>query len=355
MKQYRLGLIGFGGMGHHHYNALTTFDVGVKPYGVFDLDPKRMAEAREKGLVAYATAEDLFRDPNVDIVLVATSNNAHKEYSLRGLAAGKHVLCEKPVCMNSQELSEIMEAEKTAKGLFTVDQNRRTNADYLLMRQVMESGKLGKVYRIESRVHGCRGLTEGWRISGSLGGGMMLDWGVHMIDQILFAFRQKVTRVYCKMFRIKYPEVDDNFTLEMTFEDGLSVMIECDTNNYLSLPRWYVLGEEGTLRIDDWDCGGELIRGKKDDDSWKEIVILTSAGPTTTMAPRLASSMERETVKARPEDFLEGLSGVYKGFVGAIEGCNALPITSTQAMRVMKVMEAAFRSAETGESVPVEE
>lgn len=355
MNSYRLGIIGFGGMGHHHYNALTKFNVGVTPYGVYDLDPARMADAKEKGLRAYASAEELLSDPDVDIVLVATSNNAHKDYALRGLAAGKHVICEKPVCMNSRELSEIMEAEKTAKGLFTIDQNRRTNADYRLMRQVLEDGKLGKVYRIESRVHGCRGLTEGWRISGPLGGGMMLDWGVHMIDQILFAFPQKVSRVYCKMFRIKYPEVDDNFTLEMTLEDGLSVMIECDTNNYLSLPRWYVLGEEGTLRIDDWDCKGELVRGKKDDDSWKEIVILTSAGPTTTMAPRLASSMERESLSAQPEDFLEGLSGVYKGFVGAIEGEHELPITSAQAMRVMRVMEAAFRSAETGESVPVEE
>ncbi len=354
MKTYRLGLIGFGGMGHHHYNALTAFDVGVKPYGVYDVDPARRKEAEEKGMVAYNTADDLLCDPMVDIVLVATSNDAHKDYAVRGLQAGKHVICEKPVCLSPAQLAEIMQAEKTANGLFTVDQNRRTNADYLLMREQMDSGKLGKVYRVESRVHGCRGLSEGWRISGSLGGGMMLDWGVHMIDQILYAFPQKVSKVYCKMFRIKYPEVDDNFTLEMTMDDGLSVMIECDTNNYISLPRWYVLGEEGTLKIDDWDCHGQVVRGKQEDESWKKIIVYTSAGPTTTMAPRLASSMEREDISAPPEDFLEGLSQVYRGFVGAIEGKHSLPITSAQAMRVLKVMEAAFRSAETGESVSVE-
>lgn len=353
MKQYRLGIIGFGGMGHHHYNALSKFDVGVVPYGVYDIDPKKRDEAREKGLVAYESADALFADGNVDIVLVATSNDQHKNYSLRGLNAGKHVICEKPVCMSSDELREIMNAEKTAAGRFTVDQNRRTNADYRLMREVLKSGKLGKVYRIESRVHGCRGLSEGWRVTKSLGGGMMLDWGVHMIDQILYMTPQKLVTVYCKMFSVKYPEVDDNFSLELTFEDGLSVLVECDTNNYVSLPRWYVLGEDGTMKIDDWDCGGEVACGKKDDESWKEIVVFTSAGPTTTMAPRLPSSVERERIKAEPEDFLEGLSNVYRGFIGAIEGKNEMPITSAQALRVLQTMEAAFLSAQTGEAVKV--
>lgn len=353
MKEYNLGIIGFGGMGHHHYNCMNMHDVRVRPYGVYDTDPAKIAEAKEKGLVTYNNADELVNDPNIDIVLVSTCNDSHKSLSVAALKAGKHCICEKPVCMSSAELAEVMEAEKTAKGLFTIDQNRRTNSDYVLARNVIESGKLGKVYRIESRVHGCRGLSEGWRITKSLGGGMMLDWGVHMIDQIMYMTPQKLVSVYCKMFSVKYPEVDDNFSLELTFEDGLSVLVECDTNNYLQLPRWYVLGEDGTMKIDDWDCKGETVVGKKDNDDWKKIVFFTAAGPTTTMAPRIPESMDRESISANPEDFGSDLANVYRGFVGAIEGENDLLITSAQAMRVMKTMEAAFESARTGEAVKV--
>ncbi len=63
-----------------------------------------------------------------------------------------------------------------------------------------------------------------------------------------------------KMYSIEYPEVDDNFRLVMTFESGLSAQVEVSTNNYITHPRWYVLGTQGTLQIDDWDCHGQIVR-----------------------------------------------------------------------------------------------
>lgn len=351
-KRYNLGVIGFGGMGQYHCASLNAFDVRVKPYAVFDTDPQKMKEAEDKGMRTFASAKELVESPDVDIVLIATCNDSHMENAIAALKAGKHCICEKPVCLSSSELARVMETEKTAEGLFTVDQNRRTNSDYLLARSVIESGKLGKVYRIETRVHGSRGLCEGWRVTKRLGGGMMLDWGVHLIDQIMHMTPQKLTSVYCKMFSVKYPEVDDNFSLELTFEDGLSVLVECDTNNYIQLPRWYVLGEDGTMKIDDWDCNGEIIRGKGDG-GWKKLVFYTAAGPTTTMAPRLPETVEKELIKAEPEDSMRGLADVHAGFVKAIEGKAPLAITSAQAMRVMKTMEAAFESARTGDAVKV--
>lgn len=362
MKMYKLGIIGFGSMASAHFKIISnkSHDPSLPGYvdnvevkGVFDLDPKRQQAAVDYGLVAYPSREELLADPEIDIVLVATTNEAHKDNCIAALAAGKHVICEKPVTMSSGELCEVMKAAKKYDRLFTVNQNRRVNRDFLLMREKVESGALGKVYLIESHVEGSRGVPSGWRTIKRLGGGMMLDWGVHLIDQIMYMLDEKVTQVYCKMLSIHYPEVDDVFHLHLTFESGLTVLIEVSTNNYITHPRWYVSGDRGTMVIEDWDCNGKIVRRTYSDDVWEEEVVMTAAGPTKTMAPRNPESTETLEL-SMPQGITDSVSKSYDQLTDAIEGKAPLAITAEQAMRVMLVMEAAFKSAETKKSIDVE-
>jgi len=353
---YNLGIIGFGGMGHHHFEMLQEYDrINVK--GVFDVDPKRQAFAQSLGLTAYPSADALFADSEVDIILVATTNEVHKELSVKAMESGKHVICEKPVTMSSEELQEIMDAAEKYKKVFTVNQNRRTNKDFLLMKENVEKGLLGDVYVMESRVEGSRGVPDGWRTLKHLGGGMMLDWGVHLIDQIMYMIDKKVTNVFCKMYSVHYPEVDDNFRLTMTFENGLTAQIEVGTNNYITHPRWHVLGTQGTLQIDDWNCDGRIVRCIDKENVWVDEIVYTKAGPTKTMAPRNRESTETIEIGDRDDlgfEFAESIQVVYNQFLDAVDGKAELTITAAQAMRVMKVMEAAFKSSETGEAIKAE-
>ncbi len=362
MKMYKLGIIGFGSMASSHFRiisnkshdpALPGYVDNVEVKGVFDLNPKRMDAAVEYGLVAYPSREALLSDPEIDIVLVATTNEAHMENCIAALEAGKHVICEKPVTLSSEELEKVMEVAERSGKFFTVNQNRRVNRDFLLMREKVESGILGKVYVIESRVEGSRGVPAGWRTIKRLGGGMMLDWGVHLIDQLLYMLPQKITQVYCKMLSVQYPEVDDNFHLHLSFEDGLSVIVEVSTNNYITHPRWYVSGERGTMIIEDWECNGKIIRRTDTDDVWEEEVVMTAAGPTKTMAPRNPESTETIEL-SMPQGITDSLSKSYDQLTAAIEGKAPLAITAEQAMRVMKVMEAAFESAEKKRAIDVD-
>lgn len=236
--------------------------------------------------------------------------------------------------------------------MFSVDQNRRTNKDFVLMRRKVEEGLLGDVYFIESRVEGSRGMPSGWRTIKALGGGMMLDWGVHLIDQILYMVNKKVTNVYCKMFYVVYHEVEDNFHLTLTFEDGLTAVIEVGTNNFICHPRWYVRGKKGTLQIDGWDCAGKIVRAVDDENQWQDEIVYTKAGPTKTMAPRSQGSTE-EIALSEPMDVTDSILVVYDGFLDAVEGKAPLAITPQQALRVMQVMEAAHKSAQSGEAVKV--
>lgn len=349
---FNLGIIGFGGMASYHFTSLKEYErLNVK--GVFDVNPERLEFAKEQGLIAYKSKEELLSDPEIDIVLIGTTNEVHKELSIEAMQAGKHVICEKPVTLSSEELVEIIEASKKYNRVFTVDQNRRTNKDFVLMKRNVENGLLGDVYVIESRVEGSRGMPTGWRTIKSLGGGMMLDWGVHLIDQIMYMIDEKVVNVFCKMYNIEYSEVEDNFRLTMTFESGVTAHIEVSTNNYITHPRWYVLGKKGTLQIDNWDCNGKIVRCIDKESVWEDEIIYTKAGPTKTMAPRNANSTE-EIALSEPMDVVDNLTVVYDGFLDAIEGKAPLKITPEQALRVMKVMEAAFVSGETMTAVKVE-
>lgn len=346
-----MGIIGFGSMARQHYQMLTGYD-RVKIKGVFDLDQNACDHATERGLEVYPSQEAILSDAEIDIILVATTNDAHKAVIIDALHAGKHVLCEKPVTVSSEELLEIMDVVKETGKVFTIDQNRRTNRDFVLMKRKVEEGIIGQPYVIESRVEGSRGMPSGWRTLKSLGGGMMLDWGVHLIDQLMYMIPQKVTQVYCKMLSVQYPEVDDNFHLMMTFEDGLTTIVEVGTNHYIPHPRWYVMGEKGTLQIDSWDCEGKIVRCTDTEVEWEEEIFYTMAGPTKTMAPRNDNCTETIPLSL-PEGVTDDVTVVYNQFIDAIEGKAKLTITPQQALRVMYVMEAAFESAKKNKSIDV--
>ncbi len=349
--KYILGIIGFGGMATHHFEVLSKGETKVSVKGVFDVNPLRGKAAEDKGLISYSSKDELFADPEIDIILVATTNEVHKELAIEAMACGKHVIVEKPVTMTSAELVEIMEAAKKYDKVFTIDQNRRTNKDFVLMRRKVEEGLIGKPYVIESRVEGSRGMPSGWRTIDALGGGMMLDWGVHLIDQLMYMYEGvKVTSVYCTKNSIQYPEVDDNFRMIMTFENGVEARIEVATNNYITHPRWYVLGHNGTLVIDDWNCDGKIVRCVDKDNVWAEEIVYTKAGPTKTMAPRNPDSTETIVI-SEPMDVEDSLSVVYRQLTDAIDGVAELTIKPEQALAVMKVMEAARRSWETNEVI----
>lgn len=348
--KYLLGIVGFGGMAGNHYKQLSKGNTKVSIKGVYDIDPERLKAAQEKNLAVYNSREELLADPQIDIVLVATTNEVHKEIAIDALRAGKHVICEKPATMTSDELAEIMEAAKKYGKIFTIDQNRRTNRDFVLMRRQVESGIIGKPYVIESRVEGSRGVPAGWRTINEKGGGMMLDWGVHLIDQIMYMYDEKVVNVFCKMYSVHYPEVDDNFRLTMTLESGLTAHIEVSTNNFITHPRWYVLGEDGTLQIDDWACGGKVVKCLEREDKWADEIKTVKAGPTKTMAPRSDGTTET-IILSEPLDVVDNLDVVYNQFTDAIDGKAELTIKPEQALRVMKVMEAAFESHKTMQAI----
>ncbi len=333
-----LVVIGYGGMGTWHTQHALKSDV-VELVGIYDIDDKKNALARERGIFAYDSLDAVLSDKKVDMVTVAVPNDSHKEIVIKALNAGKNVLCEKPVSMNSKELEEMIEAANKNGKIFSVHQNRRFDVDFLAMKQIKTSGELGELINIESRIHGSRGIPSDWRGEKAHGGGMVLDWGVHLIDQVLQIFDEKIERIYCTFDHITNKEVDDGFKLTIYFEGGKSAFIEVGTYNFIAMPRFYLRAEKGSAIIMDWRENCKVAKCKY----WHEsevIPVQTAAGLTKTMAPRDSITMDEYELDKPVSD----VHDYYRNFCGAIDGTCTQMVTHKQMMRVMKVMEACFES-----------
>ncbi len=348
MEKKNVAVIGYGGMGGWHCRHLQNSDC-ASLIGIFDIKECRQQAARDNGIHAYNSLEELLADPKVDIVTIATPNDVHKEIAIQAMAAGKHVISEKPVTLCSADLQEMFDASEKYQRLFVVHQNRRWDADFLAMKEIFDSGILGDVFNIESRVHGPRGIPGDWRHLKVHGGGMMLDWGVHLIDQMLQMIPDPIDSVYARMDHITNDEVDDGFKMDLLYKNGRVVRIEVGTTNFINLPRWYMQGTKGTAIIYDWEMNGKVITC--DDQEEGEVTpVVTAAGLTKTMAPRKAETLTEHPIpKLNPD-----VHDFYRNICKAVDGLEPQLITHPQMMRVMKLMEAAFESDRVGAPVPFE-
>ncbi len=350
MNKKRVAVVGYGGMGSWHVNKLLVSDV-AELAGIFDISEERKELAIKNGLHAYSSLDEVLADERVDIITVATPNDHHMPIAIKAMEAGKNVICEKPVCMNSDELQKIIDASNRTGKLFTVHQNRRWDCDYLAMKDVYKSSELGEIFRVESRYHGSRGIPGDWRGHKEFGGGMMLDWGVHLIDQMLgIVYDSKVKSLYCKCEHITNYEVDDGFKLDLYFENGVTARIEVSTSNFISLPRLYMLGTNGSAIIRSWHTDCEIVCCKNWDE--KDVVpVVTAAGLTKTMAPRDEKTITKSEIPLPTSD----VHDFYRNVCKAVDGIEPQIVTHAQVMRVMKIMEAAFESDRLGQVIEIED
>ena len=343
-----LAIVGYGGQGAWHADWAQKSDC-VTLAGIYDISEKRVNAAKEKGIHVYESREDLLADKSVDVVVCATPNDSHKEIVISALQAGKHVVCEKPVALSLADFDEMCAAAAEAGKIFTVHQNRRYDVDYLAMQSIVNSGEIGEVLNVESRIHGSRGIPSDWRCHKPQGGGMILDWGVHLIDQMLQLIPEVVTRVYCEINNITTDEVDDGFNLHLTFASGKRATVEVGTYNFLPLPRFYMQAKSGSALIEDWQKKCRVSKLK----AWceKEVVpVQTAAGITKTMAPRDEITLDMYEIDRPCSD----VHDFYRNFTAAIDGKCQQKIKLPEVRRVLRVMEYAFKSWDEKNAISVE-
>ena len=345
----KFAVVGYGGMGSWHVNHALKSDV-LELAGIYDIDDKKSNLAKERGIRAYSSLEELINDNEVEIVTVAIPNDVHLDTVVRLLNGGKNVVCEKPVALCSSDLEKMIDAANKSGKIFTVHQNRRWDVDYLAIQSVIDSGEIGKPIRIESRIHGSRGIPSDWRCKKAHGGGMILDWGVHLIDQLMLAYKgEKIDTINCVVTNITTKEVDDGCYITITFESGAVAFVEVGTYNFLPLPRFYMKAEHGTVLISDWKEKAKVGKCLY----WHENDVLpvqTAAGLTKTMAPRDSVTLKEYEIDIPKSD----VHDFYRNLVKAVDGEEAQLVTHEQISLVLKIMEQCFKSAELNQTVKFE-
>lgn len=349
MEKINVVVVGYGGMGRYHANHIEEFEK-FNLVGIYDIKQSACDVATEKGVYVYPSFEAVLEDERVELIVCATYNDCHKDIAIRAMKAGKAVISEKPVTMCSEDLEEMIKASEETGKLFTVHQNRRWDNDYRMVKRVLETNELGNVFSIDSRVYGSRGIPGDWRREKQHGGGMLLDWGVHLLDQILMLNEgKKLLTVYATMTNVTNDEVDDGFRAILKFENGPECLVEVFTNNFIEAPRWYVCGENGTAIIRDWDMNGEIVK-IKDWEIMDAVPIQAGAGITKTMAPRTD-----ETIKKFPfEKIYVEWADYYNNIYDVLRNGAQQLITHDQQRRLMKLMEAIIESAEKNEVIKFE-
>ena len=341
--QHRFVIVGYGTMGFTHINKLKALSIDVA--GVVDIDPVAEREATEAGLRVYAGLDEALADESVDLVFVCTPNEAHRPIALAALAAGKHVVTEKPAMLNSAEIEEVMAAARRAGRQFFVHQNRRWDEDYLVIKSLHDQQVLGEVSFIETRVDGSRGIPGDWRRDPNRGGGMLLDWGVHLVDRLLLMVPSPVRTVYARLSHASGAPVEDGFSIWLTFANGVEALAACTTDNFAPRAKFHLTGRRGTAVVEDWQMHGKIVRRVEEAEP-DAVPIVAGKGMTKTMAPRIVDYSKlakiQDNVEVLPLPRIESdINDFYRNVIAVVEGTAPRAVSNESVLRCMRVLEAA--------------
>ena len=325
-----VGLVGYGAIGRDHAASISQV-AGLRLSGVCDISAERRESAsRDWDVPTHASAEAMLDDPAVGLVVVGTPPVAHAESVLAALAAGKHVVCEKPFALRVDEVDRMIDAAAARDRVLTVFQSRRWDPDYLALRDVVRSGGIGELFYMESFIGGYSHPCDYWHSHEPISGGTIYDWGSHYFDWILQLFPDAVRTVSAHAHKRVWHDVtnSDQVRVDLTFANGAEAsFLQSDVASALK-PKWYLLGTRGAV-VGEWR--DELVPA----DFPARVKVLRPVDGAR-------SNEEILGLPARDEN------GFYRNLADHLAWDEALAVTPAEARRTVAVMETATRSIAKG-------
>jgi predicted dehydrogenase len=334
-----VGLLGYGAIGHEHSRAVRAVD-GLTLAAVCDTSAERRAVAAEAsdGVALTASADALLERDDVDLVVVSTPPNTHAEWALRAIAAGKHVVLEKPFAIRTAEADEVLAAAAAADRVAVVYQNRRYDPDYLALRRLVRAGTIGTVFTLETFVGGFGHPCNLWHSDQEVSGGAFYDWGAHLLDQVLDLLPGDIAYVTAAAHKLRWFDVTnaDHSRVTVRFEDGAEAeFVHSDLAAALK-PRWYVLGTTGAV-VGRWRR--EKVVSRNDIGTLVEDILAPADSPPV-MELHAADGSITQVATPAPEPY-----GFHRELSDRVRWGLPMTVTGEQSRRVLAVMEAARASA----------
>jgi scyllo-inositol 2-dehydrogenase (NADP+) len=325
------------GMGQYHANLIQKAS-GLKLVALCDANPAAIARCEGKfpGVARYSSISQLLADPKVEGISVVLPHNLHAPVAIRLLKAGRHVVLDKPFALTVAEGKRMIAAARKNRRMISCFHNRRWDVDYRTVQNLVDKGTIGKVRYIESRIGGAGRIPPGpWRANRKQMGGLLYDWGAHLVDQSMRLIKCRPVSVYGFAQRDvptkKGWDIEDRMQALVRFEDGSVALLAWVFNSPAPLPRMIVEGENGGVRVE------HLLQDAPKDNP--DGVKLYQLGK------------DRKTVQKSLPYAKVHWSGYYINVGRALMGKERLLVRPEEAIRHVAICEAAYKSARSGQVV----
>ncbi len=255
MKKVRIGIVGLGNMGHVHAQSILAGKIDRLELGaVADINPAKLARVPQ--VKGFKTAAEMMASGLIDAILVATPHYDHTTIGIAALKAGLHVMVEKPISVHRADCERLIAAYKgrEKKQVFAAMFNQRTDLYYIKIRELIRSGELGEIRRVNwiitnwFRTHAYY-ASGGWRATWrGEGGGVLLNQCPHNLDLFQWMFGMPVTlSADCAFGKYHDIEVEDDVTATMKFANGATGVFITSTGEAPGTNRLEITAERGKV------------------------------------------------------------------------------------------------------------
>jgi len=344
-----VGIVGYGplgGMGYHHGLGVTRTD-GLELVAVVDpnVERRKAAETDFPGVRAYASVSDLVNDDDVEVALVATPPAHHVTLTLALLRAGKHVACEKPLCLTVAEADQIIATATASRRMLTVHQNRRWDPDFVALRRAVNAGLLGEIFNVETFVGGYAHPCRTWHSDTAVSGGAGYDWGSHHVDWVLQLLGGVPRLVQAHGHKRVWHDVTnhDQIRVRMTWSDGREAEFLQSDIAAVRRPKFYVQGTAGTLVGTYRTITLEAIEPGR---GYVATQAHHAEAPAELVLARYESGYGISETRLPPA--LEQPYAFHRNLADHLHLGEPLAVTPESVRRVIAVLEAAQRSSTRG-------
>lgn len=293
---------------------------------------------------------DLLKDPELELIVIATPNIYHFDLAREFLEAGKHVVVEKPFTTSSAEADELIKIGVKAGRKIFVYHNRRWDGDFKTVQQVVYNGHLGDLLTYEAHFDrfapGAR--RSAWRDQALPGGGVLFDLGSHLIDQALVLFGMPQAVFADIRSQRKESQIDDYFEVWLLYEK-LKAILKAGVFVREPGPRYILHGRKGSFIKYGTDPQEELLKqgqlptgddwGKDDPDNWG------------LLHTEINTQLFYGNIETEQGSYMEFYDNVY----GVIVKGNSQAVTPDEARNVIRIIELAFESQKEGRKVLINE
>ncbi|WP_295996525.1 oxidoreductase [Rugamonas sp.] len=334
-RALKVGIVGYGYATATFHAPLVRSVPGLELVALASSDAAKVRAALPQVDVCD-TPQALFARPDIDLVVIPTPNASHYPLALAALAAGKHVVVDKPFTIDVAEAADLIARAEAGGRLLSVFHNRRWDADFLTVRQLLAAGTLGRVTQLESHFDRFRPQVQTrWRESGVPGSGLWYDLGPHLLDQALQLFGAPQTITLDLMRQRDGAATDDWFHAVLRY-DNLRVILHASALTAQPGPRFVVHGTAGSYVKLGLDAQEDALKAG-----------LAPGGAQWGIDPQPGTL----TMAGADGLAVRGHAGVdgdyrryYAGVRDAILGVGANPVPAAEALQVMRWLACGQQS-----------